>query len=990
MKVTVINGISCAAMAAALYATPVAAQADMPAGAGANAAADEQPTPLDATGADTAPEIVVTGFRSSLAQAVELKREAIVFRDSIVAEDIGKFPEANVADSLQRIPGVILSRDGGAGTNEGQRVEIRGLSADFVVTTLNGAPARTTSAGSVGSSSRAFNYDVFPSELFGRVDVYKSPLASLEEGGIGGNVDLQTPRPFDSNDRVIRYTAQYNYNTQSKKWRPRGSLLLSDTWGNFGALIGVAYAQTVNERSGFQSTGGTNSSALGRRPYYGTADNPVAPNTSGPFQFELDLDNPLADFGNLTRDQVENAQMPRFYRVYASNTERERLGFVGSLQYKSDRFEASVDGIYSKLTDQMDEFTFGVPVRSTRTAPGTTDIPGRGTNSGIIPLDVQIDEYNNLYGRFGNTSIITESFFRDFETEYKYAIARAVYDATDTLKLSAQGAISDSDAWQSGNRIVSNIYGIETTYDPTVDITYPTISSPTDFTDPSLFADPSIGFALQQERDLVKSARAMVDYTAIDTGAASVAFKLGGSIVSSVKERTSQDGSAISRAIALPNGGTLATDPANVFAYMDPFVQGGELRNGGNSGYPSSFATFSRAFVMNTLAANQSNRQAPPQLNASYEAEELVKSAFLEATFKFPIGDRELRGNVGLRYSDTRTDIDNFTNIGGTFTPNNSKGGYDNFLPSMSLAFDITPELLLRGAIGKTVTRGALNDIAGSIVVPNFFSNAVTVGNPNLRPQVATSYDAALEWYFAPGALLSVGVFKKDITDRPTAITEDIPFAEAGLDASYFSCAAFGGGTGPCTLEEINALTNGNPVVRRTIVENAAELSLKGLELAYQQNFTFLPAPFDGLGITSSFTLIDQNQSGNNSFNFVLTNGDIIALQSVPEYTYSITGFYEKGPFAIRGSYNYRAKTGGAQVNNGSDEINYFAPQGYLDATVSYEINDLIELRVDALNITNENAFSYFENPQQPNGKTHRDNSYFNGTTIAFGVRGRF
>nr|WP_275588788.1 TonB-dependent receptor [Croceicoccus hydrothermalis] len=638
----------------------------------------------------------------------------------------------------------------------------------------------------------------------------------------------------------------------------------------------------------------------------------------------------------------------------------------------------------------MDEFTFGVPVRSTRTAPGTTDIPGRGTNSGIIPLDVRIDEYNNLYGTFGNTSIITESFFRDFETEYKYAIARAVYDVSDALKLSAQASISDSDAWQSGNRIVSNIYGIETTYDPTVDIVYPTISSPTSFTDPTLFRDPSLGFFLQQERDRVESYRAVLDYNLVDTTQSSFAIKLGGSWVSSVKNRIAQDGSSIARGITLPNGGTAGANPANVFAYMDPFVQFGELANGGNAGYPSNFATFSRSFVMDPLQANESNRAAERQLNATYEAEELVKSLFLETNFMVLLGDRELRGNAGIRYSDTKTIIDNFTNVGGTFTPNHTEGGYENFLPSLSLAFDLTPDLLFRGAVGKTVTRGALNDIAGSIVVPNIFGNSVTVGNPDLRPQIATSYDAALEWYFAPGALVSVGVFKKDIVDRPTAITSEIPFAQAGLDASYFSCAAFGGSTNTCTLEQINALTNGNPTIRRTIVVNSAKLSLTGLELAYQQNFTFLPAPFDGFGITSSFTLIDQNQEGNDNYNFVLTNGDVIALQSVPEYTYSITGFYEKGPFALRGSYNYRAKTGGAQINTGNDEINFFAPQGYLDATVSYALNDFVEFRVDARNITNENVFNFFENPQDPNNRTHRDNSFYNGTTIAVGIRGRF
>src|SRR5687767_7489494 len=148
-------------------------------------------------------EVVVTGFRSSLEKGIELKREAVGVRDSIVAEDIGKFPEQNVAESLQRIPGVFLTRDGAS--NEGQRVSIRGLGSQYSLTTINGAPVRTTSAQNVGTSTRDFNFDVFPSELFGRVDIYKTPQASLEEGGIGGNVDLQTPRPFDSNERVIRY-----------------------------------------------------------------------------------------------------------------------------------------------------------------------------------------------------------------------------------------------------------------------------------------------------------------------------------------------------------------------------------------------------------------------------------------------------------------------------------------------------------------------------------------------------------------------------------------------------------------------------------------------------------------------------------------------------------------------------------------------------------------------------------------------------------------
>ncbi|MET1754174.1 TonB-dependent receptor [Novosphingobium sp. RD2P27] len=918
-------------------------------------------------------DIVVTGFRESLAQGLALKKEAIGLRDSIVAEDIGKFPEANVADSLQRIPGIILTRDGAS--NEGQRISIRGLGPEFTVTTINMAPVRTTSSFDIGGSSRSFNYDVFPSELFGRVDVYKTPLAHLEEGGIGGNIDLQTPRPFDSNGRVIRYTAQANYNTQSKEWGPRGSLLLSDTFGNFGALFGVAYSRTVNERSGFQAPGGFNTSAIGSRGYRTPAGQPRP--LVGAYEFELDLDNPRANFGDLTRSQVENAYLPRLYRAFASNNERERLGMVGSLQYKTDRLDLSVDGIYSRLTDQTDEFTFGVAVRNSRTVPGTTNLPGRGTNSGIIPLNVKIDEFNNLYGTFGNTTILTESFFRDFKTTFKYGIARGAYDISDNLKFSAQGSLSESRGRSSGNRVLSALYGIETTFDPTENVSYPTISSPVSFTDPLNFADPTIAFGSAVETDKQHTARAVLDWTLLDDGDRLFEIKLGGSYVSSTKQISRRDGSSIGATRTLPGGGTFRT--MDVFGYMDPFVQSGALQDGGNPGFPSQFATFSRDFVMNTLDANGANAAAPPLLNGSFKAAEAVSTGFFEASFKTPLFGGELRGNVGMRYSDTRTTINNYVSAGaGQFVPAERKGGYDNWLPAASLAFDLTRSITLRTSAGRTITRNALSTIAGSTVVPNVFSGQVTVGNPDLLPQIADQYDAAAEWYFAPGALISVGVFQKNIKNRPFASQEYVPFSSLGLPQNAFNALSLGfpDGVIPPDFQ-----------IRRTITINQGELNLKGLEAAYQQNFTFLPEPFDGLGVTASLTLIDQDGG-----DFVTTAGTIVPISFVPKKSYSLTGFYEKGPFTLRASYNYRGKTGTSFENLGNDLITYVAPQGYLDGTISYQLNDLIEIRIDALNILNENTYLYFENPEQSkgNGQSRRDSSFYNGTTVSFGVRGKF
>jgi hypothetical protein len=268
----------------------------------AQTAADarEDATPASVTPAGTAAlaadapvaTVLVTGFRSSLQKALNLKQQAIGVRDSIVAEDIGKFPEANIAESLQRVPGVILVRDESSG--EGQRISIRGLLTAYSVTTLNGAPVNATSTSGIGGAARGFNYNVFASELFGRVDFYKTPLAELTEGGLGGVVDLQSPRPFDNPKGAVRYGATASYNTTSKKIDPMGFALMSKTWGQWGLLVGGSHSGGTNNRSGFEAGGGYNSSALG-------SQTPVR----GNFALALDYNDPRANLSGYTREQVD-------------------------------------------------------------------------------------------------------------------------------------------------------------------------------------------------------------------------------------------------------------------------------------------------------------------------------------------------------------------------------------------------------------------------------------------------------------------------------------------------------------------------------------------------------------------------------------------------------------------------------------------------------------------------------------------------------------
>jgi iron complex outermembrane receptor protein len=384
---------------------------------------------------------------------------------------------------------------------------------------------------------------------------------------------------------------------------------------------------------------------------------------------------------------------------------------------------------------------------------------------------------------------------------------------------------------------------------------------------------------------------------------------------------------------------------------------------------------------MDFLDANGANAAAPVRLNQAFDAEEAVSAAYFEVNGTTDIAGHELRGNVGVRYADTEVTINNYYSIGnGQFAPQEIDGGYDNWLPSLSLAFDITPELVARGSAGKTITRAALVNIASGTVVPNIFNPEITVGNPNLEPQVATQYDLGLEWYFAPGGLLSGGVFKKSLDGTATPVVDLVTLGSTGLPDSAFNALALGYPAGDIPDDLL---------LRRTRFINQGTIDLKGIELAYQQTFNFLPAPFDGLGTILSYTNVDTQ-----GYSFVTTEGRNIEVALVPETAYSLTAYYEKGPFAVRTSYNYRGKSvpNGSQVNNGNDQIPYNSELGFLDASISYRFSSALEVRFDALNLTNENTYLYYEDPDGPsgNGSSRRDNSFYNGKTYSLGIRGGF
>ncbi len=925
-------------------------------------------TPLAAYAAqqNTAPEdattVVVTGFRSSLQKSLGLKKSAIAVRDSIVAEDIGKFPEANVAEALQRIPGVYLSRDGQS--NEGQRISIRGLGSEYNVTTLNGAPVHVTSSTNVGGSSRDFNYDVFASELFGRVDFYKTPLAELEEGGIGGVVDLQTPRPFDNKGQVMRYAASGSYNTASKHLDPNLSVLYANTWGNWGFLLGAAHSTSVNMKSGFEATGGYNSNYLANHA------NSIG---SGPFAFGLDYSDPrYIAANNPSQAAIDAAFLPRFYRYYGAQNTRNRDGLVSSVEYKRDKLDLSLDVLYSHLTDSRDEFTFGLPIRNSRTTNVAAQAGASGHN-GFVPISVTINPDGNLLeGTFGNTSYLGESYYYNDETTFGYAAFNGKYALSDTLKLTGQVSTSESTAFYDNKRIVSNIYGVTTTISYGSTHVYPGLTAQgIDFTDPSRYQDFSTAIDWNREVDREHTARLVADWD-YNLGSWVGHLKAGVSYVDTNKQKTKRNGTALATA-KLNAVGAAGLRAAMLHSVpLDNLVIGDD--------YPNAWATFSRDYVISTLDPIGDAMASPIDLSTSFTANEAISTLFVQSDFTGQVFNRELRINAGVRYSETKSTINNYkkTGTGGTYQPNREKGSYDNILPSVSLAYDLTDKLIWRASYGKTITRASLSLIAAQTVIPNIYNTYATSGNPNLKPQISSNYDTGLEWYFGKGALFSAGFFKKNLVDTTVSQTTYVPFSSLGLPDTSLANIYY----------DANGHVDPNLQIQLATYYNAGKITLDGYELAYQQNFSALPSPWDGLGALASYTHV--NSSG---YDYKTTDGRTLNVNTIPKYGYSVTAFYEKGPIGVRLSYNYKDKNIIETSNNGSDLQRWHAGTGYLDGNISYKLNNGIELRLDALNLGNTLGYDYFDDVSGKYGngkKTRMDYAKYDGRTIKFGIRGKF
>lgn len=907
-------GVSLAAMA---WSTAASAQT-------APTAAPAQPD--EATEVE---EIVVTGFRSSLQQALNIKRNEAGAVDAILAEDIADFPDQNLAEAIQRLPGVTIDRVNGQGTT----ISVRGLGSDFTRTRINGLEAQAATG---GNRNRSFDFSMFASELFNSIRVRKTQSAEIEEGSLGATVDLQTGRPLDFRTPGVSsaLSAQASYNDLSETTIPRLAGLLS--WSNedqtFGALLSVAYSERAPVLGSFNTT-----------RWQAGNPNPTRPaNASAIFPYGVgqNFGGCIPCTTTAQRDEVLSAFYPRIPRYTLGQTFEDRLGMTGALQWRpSERTEVTLDLLYSRFNSETESPNLEAWSFS------------RAAVNQVVVREYEIDRSRNAfsYGVFDNMIVAAENGFTRNESTFYQASINARHDFTDRLHGNLKVGLNRSEA-----RTPLNVaYRFETTpstrwtYDARENNRQPMISYGFDTTSGAPFrltnATRSNGGGNFENNVLAGSLT--YDWTP------SISFKGGG------EYRTYDfETFGLARARTAPTGAEAlaGVDKWGRVVSIDGYVNAPE-------GSTLSFIVpdirklaETLSFYNDPLVANRSEREV-------YETD---KGLFLQSDFNTTLAGMTLRGNLGIRYAQTEVTAKGWQTVT-TGTPAvttynyvTTENDYDDVLPSFNLALEPRDDLVLRLGAAKVMSRPTLGDLTpGGGVSPT--TRTVSYGNPLLDPFRATNYDASAEWYFQSEGLLAVAVFYKKIDSFITSVTEGLPYDQLGLPLELLQGAA-----SPTDIFQVTRRINGDGGW------------LKGVEIQYQQPFTFLPGFWSNFGFIGNVTFVDSEVGYGTAGKNRLTG------QS--KNTANATLYYEKGGFQARVSAAHRSQyllsfpgANGNSEEGVNDTTN-------IDASMSWEFSPNMTVSLEGINLTDEYVDRYVDVLDRVSDYRHT------GREVAIGLRWKY
>ncbi|NQX40069.1 TonB-dependent receptor [Pedobacter steynii] len=883
-------------------------------------------------------EFVVNGISGAQKRSLNIKKASNQFLDAITAEDAGKLPDKNIAEALQRVPGIAIQRNRG----EGDFVSIRGLGPQFVAGSINGRTLvsatesfnSTISGGAQSSTGRETNYDVLPSEIIQSIEVYKTGAAEQTEGGIGGVVDIKTAKPLTMGNKYA-----FSYREQDRIFGSKlgGDFSAIGSWVNkantLGGLLNVAYSERQIREDKAEGFGYAPEGLFGGR---NTFDN----NGGG-------------------KANVSNVYFPFSSNLESFNEKRKRLSLNGALQWKLDpKTTMSLDFLYSRRnlfsSSTQIIFTaqpFGGYIGSTGTnSDGSVQWPGlqvspsnTATNYAVNsggPASVADDQrsLDNIYNTGYHITHNSNGWKLDFDAAYAKADGsmhdRGVVFVTNNPSTPVNVNVNRN--YISVIPIHSNAFSVDSLH------------------------TRNNGITNRSNRDREYSSKADVEKQIENFFISSIKF---GVRYSNREKNISEYNGSVNQTKS-DGTGTQISLPASSVPHaqgISNFLNGDFPLNYSNITFPTNIEGIYSKLIQ--AGAVETNIYNP---NQSFDVHEKTMGGYFQANLKGTLGDIPFTGNAGLRVVNTHSDVTSFVQsftvkfvngigipelTGGT-TKINSSSSYTNLLPSINLKFAMSDNTFFRMAYSKSLTRPLFSDLGGlSVNFTNLFVNKY--GNAKLKPYKSSNYDIGFEWYTAGGGIVSTNFFYKDLSSFITnETTNNVDFL--GVQYRSFS----------------------QP-------QNQAGGNILGNEITFQQPLKFLPGFLQGLGFIANFTFSDGKLN--------LNNGKPSAFPGISRFSLNSAIYYDNGgKLQARLAYTYRDKYLLMPSDVFGQEIwqnNY----GQLDGSISYNIKKGFTIFADAANINNGIDKTFSSSTASPAYDKSRPLAYgMTGVRLAAGVRAVF
>lgn len=917
------------------------------------------------------PDIVVTGIRASLAQSVELKRNSNGVVDSINAEDIGKFPDTNLAESLQRIPGVSIDRSNG----EGSFVTVRGFGSDFNLVTLNGRQMPTSSLGDGGSApaGRSFDFGNLASEGIAAVEIYKTGRANIPSGGIGSSINIRTPRPLDRPGFHGSVAAKAVMDTSmngDQEITPEISGILSNTFADdtVGVLITGSYQK--RKASVNQANVGWRDGYLGNENNWGSLA--MAP-------------DPRA--ANITNrpDATDVYQVPQNASYDLNDIDRERLNGQAVLQVRpSDNLTATVDLTYSRNTVEVRNSNVGIWFNHNDTLSSWTDGPVAG------PIF-----YTERFGAGENKDLSYSGALTANRSENFSIGGNIKWSPFENFTITADAHRSTAEskpvnAYGSSVSVGNAVFGVTSqtvNFDNYLPVLSYAMRPGTDPLNTALITPTGNAFRTAYFKDEIKQGQLALRY---DGEGLFDSLDFGVSYI----ENNVRSAFGVIQNDTWGGAGPASDIPDDIFT-LETLPDKFEGLTGAGTGMIQSFYTFDFERMVQLIDSKYGTCGGDNNCIAPFTTDRRITektwAPYAQISSTFSLFERDGHLTAGLRYERTTIDSsalvpvpngtrwvgDNEFNIvqSGNSAFTTFQGDYDNWLPAID--FDIEPVegVKFRASYSHTMTRPDYANMQGGRTVDQLFrvgGGTGLQGNPGLLPYKSKNIDVAAEWYYSRDSYVSVGFFHKDVSNfistsrfdtnafglrtpvggpRYNAAVAAIgPGASAGQIRQYIFCnytstTTITGGTA-CGGNAVGSITTAadDPLLNFQItspVNSAQTATLYGWEFAIQHNFWN-----SGFGVILNYTIVQGDATYDNTKPSTVTQ---FALTGLSDSANAVL-FYDKNGIQARVAYNWRDQfLAGAGLNPF-----YTEAYGQFDASASYEFTPGFQVFFEGINLTGE------------------------------------